>query len=392
MRDGQGEVAAVADVIVRPASVRLRAGEAAQLLAQVNDSNGRPIGGAELTFSTVTPRMLRVSPAGAISAVGPVGDGLITVSSGSTHREVPVVITAGIASAARLTTGGAQQGEAGTTLPEPIVVSVTDAFGNAVSREDVRFQASGSGSADPTTATTDAAGIARAVWTLGENAGPQTLQASVGEASTILEALAVAGRMASIEPVGVLARRVSAGDSVLVRLRAADRHGNGVSGVVMAFSVSGGGGTVAPARVETGPDGLAQTRWVTGRSAGINVLAARAIDVRDTTIRIDVRTHGGAPAAVEIVRGGTQRAAVGAPVPVPPTVSVVDQYGNAVSAARIRFLASSGSVEPAETVTDEAGRAAVQRWVLGTAGANTLSVIVDGVTDTLRVVATGRQP
>jgi hypothetical protein len=131
---------------------------------------------------------------------------------------------------------------------------------------------------------------------------------------------------------------------------------------------------------------------VTGRSAGINVLAARAIDVRDTTIRIDVRTHGGAPAAVEIVRGGTQRAAVGAPVPVPPTVSVVDQYGNAVSAARIRFLASSGSVEPAETVTDEAGRAAVQRWVLGTAGANTLSVIVDGVTDTLRVVATGRQP
>jgi hypothetical protein len=391
MRDGPGEVAVVADVIVRPATIRLRAGEAAQLLAQVNDSNGRPIGGAELTFSTVSPRMLRVSPAGAISAVGPVGDGLITVSSGSTHREVPVVITAGIASAARLTTGGAQQGEAGTTLPEPIVVSVTDAFGNAVSRADVRFQASGSGTADPDTATTDAAGIARAVWTLGENAGPQTLQASVGEASTLVEALAVAGRMASIEPVGA-ARRVSAGDSVLVRLRAADRHGNGVSGVVMAFSVSGGGGTVAPARVETGPDGLAQTRWVTGRSAGINVLAARAIDVRDTTIRIDVRTHGGAPAAVEIVRGGTQRAAVGAPVPVPPTVSVVDQYGNAVSAARIRFLASSGSVEPAETVTDEAGRAAVQRWVLGTAGANTLSVIVDGVTDTLRVVATGRQP
>jgi adhesin/invasin len=389
-RDGPGPDAAVADVIVRPAAVRIRAGEAAQLLAQVNDSTGRPIGGAELSFSTSTPRMVRVSPAGAISAVGPTGDGLITVSSGSTHRQVPVAISAGVASTARLTSGGGQQGEAGTTLPEPIVVTLTDAFGNAVSRADVRFDASGGGSIDPDTATTDATGVARVVWTLGETAGPQTLTASVGDASAAVEALAVSGRMASIEPVGVLARRVSAGDSVLVRLRAADRHGNGVSAVVMAFSVAGGGGSVAPARVETGADGLAQTQWLTGTDAGINVLAVRAIDVRDTTIRIDVRTHGGAPAAARLVRGGNQRAAVGAAVPVAPIIRVVDQYGNDVSTARVRFLASSGSIEPAEAVTDDEGRVTVQRWVLGAPGLNTLSVLVDGVADTLRVTATAR--
>jgi hypothetical protein len=316
---------------------------------------------------------------------------MITVSSGSTHREVSVVITAGIASATRVTAGGGQSGEAGTTLPEPVVVTVTDAFGNPVSRADVQFQAPGGASAEPSSATTDADGVARTVWTLGADAGPQTLRASAGDASTVVEALAVSGRMASIEPVGVHARRVSAGDSVLVRLRAADRHGNGVSGVVMAFTVSTGGGSVGPARVETGGDGLAQTRWTTGTTAGINALAVRAIDVRDTTIRIDVRTHGGAPSAVELVRGGTQRAAIGAAVSVPPTVRVVDQYGNAVSAARVRFVADSGSVEPAEAVTDEEGHAAVQRWVLGDTGENTLLVLVDGVVDTLRIVATGRQ-
>jgi hypothetical protein len=158
----------------------------------------------------------------------------------------------------------------------------------------------------------------------------------------------------------------------------------------MAFSVAGGGGSVAPARVETGADGLAQTQWLTGTDAGINVLAVRAIDVRDTTIRIDVRTHGGAPAAARLVRGGNQRAAVGAAVPVAPIIRVVDQYGNDVSTARVRFLASSGSIEPAEAVTDDEGRVTVQRWVLGAPGLNTLSVLVDGVADTLRVTATAR--
>lgn len=380
-----------ADVIVRPPVVHLRAGEGAQLAAQVNDATGRAIGGAEITFSTATPRMIRVSPVGAVSSLGPVGEGSVTVASGSTHREVAVVVSAGVASTARVMTGNGQAGEAGSTLPEPVVVSVSDAFGNLVPRAEVRFTASAEGAPEPPVATTDAAGMARTVWTLGATAGPQTLTATVADASAIVEAVASPGRMASIDAVGSLVRRTSAGDTVPVRLRAADRHGNGVPGVVVAFAVERGGGMVAPARMETGADGLAQTRWATGTTAGLNVLRVRAIDVRDTTITLDLRTHGGAASAVRLVRGSGQRAASGATVATPPTIRVVDVHGNVVSAARVRFQASAGgTVEPPEAVTDENGEVRVGRWVLGGAGENILSVIVDGVADTLRVAAQAR--
>lgn len=386
------QVEPAASVVVRPVVVRLRAGEAAQLAAQVNDSTGRPIGGADLTYETSTPRLVRISPSGAVSSLGPVGDGSIRVASGSTFREVPVVVAAGVPGAARFLGGVGQTGEAGSTLPEPVVITISDAFGNVVPQAEVRFTAGAGGSTEPEIATTDVTGVARAIWTLGTGAGPQTLQARAGEATAVMQATAAPGRMASIEQVGALVRRISVGDSVQVRLRVADRHGNGVSGVVVAFRIESGGGMVAPARVETGADGLAQTRWTTGTKAGLNTLRARAIDVRDTTIRVDVRTYGGPATAVELVRGSGQRAAAGAAVAIPPTIRVVDAHGNVVSAARVRFVASdSGTVEPPESVTDEEGRVTVSRWVLGAAGANVLAVIVDGVTDTLRITAQARR-
>jgi len=389
--DGRTETEPVADVIVRPAVVRLRAGEGAQLSAQVNDSTGRAIGGADLTFATPSPRMVRVSPSGAVSSLGPVGEGTITVASGSTHRMVRVVVAAGVATAARISSGGAQAGEVGSTLAEPVVVTISDAFGNLVPRAAVSFEAAGGGAADPASATTDATGVARTVWTLGETAGPQTLRATAADASVIVEAVAASGRMTSIEQVGAVVRRTSAGDTVPIRLRVADRHGNGVAGVVVAFAVERGGGMVAPARVETGVDGLAQTLWTTGTTAGLNALRVRAIDVRDTTVLVDLRTHGGAAASVQLVRGGGQRAVAGNPVAVVPTVRVIDAHGNVVSAARVRFAASAGGVvEPPEAVTDESGQTRVSRWVLGSAGENVLSVIVDGVADTLQVTALAR--
>jgi hypothetical protein len=207
----------------------------------------------------------------------------------------------------------------------------------------------------------------------------------------MFEATALPGRMSTIEQVGAVARRVVAGDSVTVRLRAADRHGNGVAGVVFALTVEQGAGIVVPSRVESSAGGLVTARWTTGTRAGLNVLRALAVDVRDTTIRIELRTHGGAPAAARLTRGAGQTARVGATVPVPPTIRVTDAHGNPVSAARVRFLASTdGQVEPPETVTDADGLASVSRWVLGAAGSNTLAVVVDGVTDTLRIVARAR--
>ena len=88
--------------------------------------------------------------------------------------------------------GGGQEGMAGSTLAEPVVVRVDDAGGSPFAGATVTFSAAdGHGSADPATAATDAAGLAATTWTLGDAAGAQTLTASVaGGVSTDIRAAA----------------------------------------------------------------------------------------------------------------------------------------------------------------------------------------------------------
>ncbi len=72
-----------------------------------------------------------------------------------------------------------QSGPANQLLPTPLVVRVTDAFGNKVAGTSVTWAvATGGGSLGGTTTTTDTAGRVRAQWTLGPTAGAQTVTAT----------------------------------------------------------------------------------------------------------------------------------------------------------------------------------------------------------------------
>jgi hypothetical protein len=74
--------------------------------------------------------------------------------------------------------GDRQQAERGTTLPESIVLSVTDQFGNRVPGKVVTFEsAPGHGSASPGEVTTGEDGFATTTWTLGTVDGTQRLRA-----------------------------------------------------------------------------------------------------------------------------------------------------------------------------------------------------------------------
>ncbi len=79
------------------------------------------------------------------------------------------------------TTSPANQfGPTGGTLPDPIVVTVEDAFGNGVEGETVNFAvAASSGSVNPTTDVTDVSGQASTVWTLENAVSTQTLDVDV---------------------------------------------------------------------------------------------------------------------------------------------------------------------------------------------------------------------
>ncbi len=76
--------------------------------------------------------------------------------------------------------GRDQIGAAGRPLREPLVISVTDGWGNSVPNEPVSWLiAGGGGSLSPASTSTDSAGVAMAVWTLGETSAPQSAVVAV---------------------------------------------------------------------------------------------------------------------------------------------------------------------------------------------------------------------
>jgi hypothetical protein len=85
-------------------------------------------------------------------------------------------IVAAAAANLALQSGNLQNATSGTTLTNPIVVLVTDAFGNPVSGKTVTFAiATGGGSVGTASTTSNASGLAQSTWTLGGGAGAQTM-------------------------------------------------------------------------------------------------------------------------------------------------------------------------------------------------------------------------
>ena len=88
--------------------------------------------------------------------------------------------------------GNGQSAPPGAALDEPLVARIVDADGRPVRRMDVRWTAT-AGEVTPATSTTDANGVAKAVWRLGTTAGTQ-------RATAIAEGLAPIEFVAFVDP------------------------------------------------------------------------------------------------------------------------------------------------------------------------------------------------
>lgn len=101
--------------------------------------------------------------------------------------------------------GDGQAAEAGTALPEPFSVQVTDARGQPVEGVEVRFQVvAGGGLAVPARTRTDAFGRASTAWSLGPNPGFHRLTATSADVETVVTFTAMArppaGASEPVEP------------------------------------------------------------------------------------------------------------------------------------------------------------------------------------------------
>lgn len=167
-------------------------------------------------------------------------------------------------------------------------------------------------------------------------------------------------------------------------------------GANVAFKVTGGGGTVTPAVVTVGPAGTAAAKWVLGSTAGKNTVTATVVGADSSTLLYWVTDNPSTftaktYAALAIVQGDGQAGAVLAPLPVTPSVRLVDTAGKPRAGIPVTFAASAnGRVANAVVSTNVDGVATPGVWTLGdVAGDQQLVVTVEAAKIALHAAASG---
>ena len=165
------------------------------VVIRVLDRGGAPTPGSLVHFTpgddhgSVEPDSAETDAAGEVATawtLGPkLGPQILTASVGDGPR-VRVTANGTFGSAIDLVSGSRQRALPGVALRDPIVVRVLDKQGGPFSGTTVLFATSaGHGSVTADTVTTDDAGEAAVVWTLGDSVGTQRLNAKVPSGPSI---------------------------------------------------------------------------------------------------------------------------------------------------------------------------------------------------------------
>src|SRR5580765_463248 len=240
--------------------------------------------------------------------------------------------------------GDNQSAPVGDDLTDSLVIRVVDAFGNGVPGRSLSWVLVGSGSVNPGSSITDDNGEAFTRWSLGLNAGQQTLRAAVpgfGPVSFVAHAQslqpATIAASSSTQLNGTAGQPVTPAPSVEVQ----DGNGNPVGGVTVTFTVVSGGGEVASGSnrgksvtISTDAAGLAEVAsWTLGPVAGAGTVEARASGLSGPLTGSPVSfTAVGSPGNPNqlafLQQPGT--AVAGQAISPPITVAVQDANGNTV--------------------------------------------------------------
>jgi len=288
-----------------------------------------------------------------------------------------------------IVTGDAQAGVAGSVLPLPLVVLVTDSLDRPVIDQTVDFSVqTGGGSVSPASVTTGSDGRASASWTLGPSAGLQQVRAQAvggGAPTTLLvafSATAVSGSGSLIAAVSgndqTAPVNSALADSLVVKV--SDGNGNPVSGITIDWTAVGGG-TVSPATVVTGTNGRAATARVLGPTSGPQSAQASGAGLAGSPVTFVHTAIPSIPTTLAAVSGSGQTAPAGFEVAEDLVVLLTDANGNGVGGRSVTWVVGSGggTVNPVNATTDPNGFART-RWTLGsTAGQNSLTAVFSGI-------------
>jgi hypothetical protein len=291
----------------------------------------------------------------------------------STTADLPAVVTPGAAAV--------PEGVVATMLPQPLVATVTDRFGNAVGNAPISFAVTaGGGELSVTSTQTDAEGEARSLLTLGTVAGIDTVEARVGTlAPARFTAQATPDLPAQLAATGggSAVAGTTLPQPLIVNVH--DRFGNPTPGATVGFVVTAGGGAASTVNTVADAQGQAQSTWTLGAQVGANTLEVRSPGL--ASVALSATGTVGSEAQVAVSSGNGQSAAVATNLAAPLTVTVKDANSNPRPNTTVSFVVTSNNGAPtsATAVTNAVGVAQTTFKVGTAAGPNLVEARVSGL-------------
>lgn len=352
-----GPGAEIRTLRITPRDSLLSFGDSLRFRLAASNAQGQPVTTFPVTWSTTDPQVGITDLGGLLAPPRRVAVRVIATLPTGLADSVTLTFLAK-AVAAGVSAGAGQTAVPGATLPVPLRVVVKAADSLPVAGVTVRFRAIvGGGVVRDSVVTTDAAGLAATVATLGTVLGVQQFQATVvGIAPVVFGATALAGPAAAVRAVAGGGQVITAGQAATQPLLAlvTDAGGFPVAGAVVDWTVLTGSGTVTAATSISNASGVAQIGAGAGPRRGLSVIRA-AVAGAATQARFPLTTVAG-PAAVVTAFNGNG-VAVGADPLDPLEARVTDGLGNPIAGATVfwQLLAGIGSPAGTTSVTDARG-------------------------------------
>jgi adhesin/invasin len=380
---GDGQTATVASTVTTPPTVL------------VSDANANPVSGVQVTFAVASGAGTLTDSVKTTDATGMATLGSWTLGTGAGQQQVvataaglgiagnPVTFSAtatpGTASLFAVSAGDGQSATAGTLVSVPPAAVATDQFGNGVAGVQVTFTVTGGGGTiSDSVKTTNANGIATlGSWTLGVSVGPNTVQASapgLTGSPLAFTANGISGSATNMALEGGSGQADTVGATLPspYGVKVTDTNGNGVSGIIVAWNVLTGQGSITSSSA-TDVNGIASATHILGDSLGNQTAQAAVGGLTGSPVVFTATANVGNPASIAMVAGNGQSATVNTAIAVDPSVAVRDRLANPLENVAVTFLATvgGGTVSGGSTTTDPAGIATVGSWTIGTgAGTN----------------------
>ncbi|MCX7557379.1 MBG domain-containing protein [Xanthomonadaceae bacterium JHOS43] len=368
------------------------------LVVRVLDAGGNPVAGAAVAFnvhagsngagaSFAAPDLTDSNGETAVAALSNAvaGDFTVTASIGiGIDQSVEFVLrnVADDASQLHLMSGSGQTASLNQPFALPLVVRVTDQYGNPVAGELVDFLAPATGAsaglstpADPTDTNGETFVLALA----NGLPGSYVVEAGAGYGSVDfgLTNTAATADMLALAVVGSDEAVVASGSYTLQAT--VTGSGNAVPGVSVTFVVepgsNGAGATTSNAVAITDINGVATATFNANTVAGGFVVRAVVSGVLPDADDVAMLTNlADAATTLTMVSGSPQSAAVNSAFAQPLVVRASDIHGNPIAGAIVGFTVNgataSATLDPVDgtVVTDADGTAAVTAEANGIAG------------------------